>query len=67
MRLSCKGSQCHSTSTAWQDASKKNWGSTPQAVIVLTELMSLAQAKREMGIVKSKHVPKGKEWKGKLP
>jgi hypothetical protein len=74
VRLSYKGRQSHSTSTAWQettvlrsmwceDAGKKRLGQRPQAVIVLTELMSPAQAKREMEIVKSKHARKGKERK----
>ena len=46
-----------------EDAGKKRLGQGPQAVIVLTELMSLAQAKREMEIVKSNHARKGKERK----
>lgn len=41
----------------------KKLGQHPQAVIVLTELMSLAQAKREMGIVKEQTCSE-KERKG---
>jgi hypothetical protein len=51
-----------------EGAGKKRLGQHPQAVIVLTELMSPAQAKREMEIVKSKHARerKGKEASVKL-
>src|SRR5271169_4499569 len=58
MRLSCKGRQRHSTSTAWQDASKKT-GAAPAS----SDSVDGAD-KREMGIVKSKRARKGKERKG---
>lgn len=61
--LSCKGRQHHSTSTAWQDASKKT-GAAPASSDSVDGADELAQAKREMGIVKSKRARKGKERKG---
>ena len=54
-------------STAWQDTGKKKLGQHARAVIVLTELMNLVQAKREMGIVKSKTCSERKGKERKLP